>query len=97
MPLATSCPSLSTLSLPGRLEKQAGECLKCQKEGRKGRLQVVFMGNQNNKGKLPLNTEIKIATVQEVLPAEGYAPVPNRHLARGQDPGSVRTRTGHPE
>lgn len=31
---------------------------------------TTLMGNQNNKGKVPLNTEIKISVVHEVLPAE---------------------------
>lgn len=36
-------------------------------------MQAVFMGNQNNKHKLPPSTEIKITLVQEVLPKEGCA------------------------
>lgn len=31
---------------------------------------TTLMGNQKNKGKVPLNTEIKIPAVREVPPAE---------------------------
>lgn len=71
IPLATPV-LLRALGLP-ELEAQAGVCLKCQEGRQAGKLQPVFRGSQNNKGKLPLNTDIKITLVQEVQPAEGCA------------------------
>lgn len=69
-------PQLERTSLyPGSCQKDANRrqvsVLYAKQDGSQRKLQAVFMGNQEGRGKLQPGTEIKITVVQEVLPTGG--------------------------